>query len=302
MRNLKSNPKFIIATLCTLSFVFSVAFIANAETVNDFDTDEATNPDAELTTTEDSDDSDEMTEIKNPQTDNDDVLDFEEIIRFNLPEPTSDSVDSVLSIDVIQINGIDVLEIQRTDNDSAISAKGMYLTDDIEDPYKWQMPSVIVRPNSAVIVKGEEDEITQNLKRMQANFDISSANSIWMFSSNGEVIAHWERDNLTEVEWEGFYISLSGLEYSIILEELGEDSPWFRFAIIMDYEVIQDASWLKGVRKGNVIEFETFQTYGFVLNVRIVKNGDELYVTTSSTNPDSVYNYISGTYLHAGSV
>ena|GEM_PF-6372178 len=75
--------------------------------------------------------------------------------------------------------------------DSAVSTKGMYLTDDWEDLFKWQMPSFIIRPGESISIRDIENNVTPVLKRAVTNFDVSQAEMVCLTDATGEVLSVW---------------------------------------------------------------------------------------------------------------
>jgi len=178
MIKLKKFPKRIIAALCVFAMLIpATAVVAESDVENDCSASGIT----------------EVTANNSPTTETDE--EGNTTPAHGEPAPMSDflplSSDNNLTIDVIKVNGIDVIEIQNPTN-RAISCKGMYLTDDLDDLYKWQMPSVIVREEAA-LVKGINDETTQTLKRMMVNFGVSEVTNLYLTDASGNVLSEWVR-------------------------------------------------------------------------------------------------------------
>jgi hypothetical protein len=91
----------------------------------------------------------------------------------------SHNVDEFFSIEIIENDGVDVIRISN-DTDNAISGKGLYLSDDTNDLFKWQMPSIIVRSGESILIRSSDDGTTQVLKRAQVNFNITSTTAIYL--------------------------------------------------------------------------------------------------------------------------
>jgi hypothetical protein len=69
-------------------------------------------------------------------------------------------------ITLFRENGVIYL---RNTTDTAVSAKGLYLTDD-DDLRKWRIPAVIIRAGQTVQVRADSDSVTPVLKRMTTAF------------------------------------------------------------------------------------------------------------------------------------
>jgi hypothetical protein len=74
-----------------------------------------------------------------------------------------------------------------------ISTKGLYLSNDTDDLFLFQIPSVIVRPNTYVFVKvnleiAPDDYI---LKRMKTNFAVNTGDTLRLVSANGDILSEY---------------------------------------------------------------------------------------------------------------
>ena|GEM_PF-5416899 len=102
----------------------------------------------------------------------------------------SHAMPSSIYITVVKVSGKSVIKLHNP-TDRAISAKGLYLTDDLEDPYKWQMPTIIIRAGESITAKGNLDSTTQVLKRAVVNFDVELAGNIRLSDATGDVLSEW---------------------------------------------------------------------------------------------------------------
>jgi hypothetical protein len=75
--------------------------------------------------------------------------------------------------------------------DTAVSAKGLYLTND-DDLARWQMPAVVIRAGQTVQVRTNSDRVTPVLKRMTANFDLQDGDTLRLADSRGNVLSEVE--------------------------------------------------------------------------------------------------------------
>jgi hypothetical protein len=91
----------------------------------------------------------------------------------------------ISSLDFIENGGW--LEI-RNPTDSALSFKGLYLSNDGDDLLMWQMPAVIVRAGETVRVRASGNDVCVALKRMTANFDFSVGDTLYLSDVNGEIL------------------------------------------------------------------------------------------------------------------
>jgi len=72
--------------------------------------------------------------------------------------------------------------------DTAVSAKGLYLTND-NNLRKWQIPSVIIRAGQTLRVRTGNDNVSPVLKRMAANFDLRSGETLRVSDVHGNVLS-----------------------------------------------------------------------------------------------------------------
>ena len=96
---------------------------------------------------------------------------------------------------IIEIGGLEVSAVAENGYieicnlaDKAISTKVLYLSNDDEDYFLWQMPSVIIRPNDTVRIKDSENNSNGFLKRMQTNFELNIGEDLRLIDSEGNVL------------------------------------------------------------------------------------------------------------------
>lgn len=184
MKNLKQCRKRVLAALCVFALALVPATVIAVET-------EVEIPENRNAATEIHESSNTATEFTEPES-----------TASPITPLSASTATNTLAINVVHFNGNAVIEITNP-TDRAISCKGMYLTDDPDDLFKWQMPSVIVREES-VFVRGDSDSETPVLKRMTANFEVESAERILLVDAGGNVIAEWFREHegyLVIPEW-----------------------------------------------------------------------------------------------------
>jgi hypothetical protein len=87
-------------------------------------------------------------------------------VKCNPPPPISIAlVDGVIEL--------------RNNTENAISTKGLYLSNDDDDLFMWQMPSVIIRPNQTI-------QINADSKRKRTNFELKVGDTLWLVDAGGE--------------------------------------------------------------------------------------------------------------------
>jgi hypothetical protein len=64
----------------------------------------------------------------------------------------------------------------------------LYLSNDEDDNFLWQMPSVIIRAGVTVQVRINSKN-NSGLKRMQANFDLAVGESLRLTDARGKVLS-----------------------------------------------------------------------------------------------------------------
>jgi hypothetical protein len=80
------------------------------------------------------------------------------------------------------------LEISNP-TDHALSTKGLYLSNDDEDLFLWQMPAVIIREGQTVRVAMNSNGTCEVLKRLRTNFDIADGDTVRLNDVHGELLS-----------------------------------------------------------------------------------------------------------------
>jgi hypothetical protein len=99
--------------------------------------------------------------------------------------------DGIFRISVVNVEGHNLIEIRNT-SDSAVSTKGLYISND-DDLFKWQMQSFIIRAGQTIII----NDININpvsvpiLKRAKVNFDVTSAEMLRLTAADETPIRCW---------------------------------------------------------------------------------------------------------------
>ena len=82
----------------------------------------------------------------------------------------------------------DVIEIYNL-TDTAVSARGLYLSEDQDDFFKWKMPPVIIKAGEIIQITTDDDDSHDGLKRLQANFDLDNWETLCLTDAGGNVLA-----------------------------------------------------------------------------------------------------------------
>ena len=106
---------------------------------------------------------------------------------------TATPFDGYIRVTVVKIEGIDVIEITNLTTDRVISTKGLFLSDDDEDLFKWQMPSFIMRAGESILIRSTDDSTTIVLKRATTNFDVALSERVSLTDARGNVLSEWNR-------------------------------------------------------------------------------------------------------------
>ena len=93
-----------------------------------------------------------------------------------------------------EINIVDGYIKLHNPTGNAISCKGLYLTNTDEGLFKWQMPSVIIRPGEYVEIITSSSNRNIRLKRMKINFDLNYGGTLLLTDAKGEVISEVDID------------------------------------------------------------------------------------------------------------
>ena len=257
MRKLKKPPKRITATLTTLALLLSMATVPIPVTA--LDPEPFSTPDSQSAN----------------------------FTAFN----ASDN----LNIDVVKVGGADVIKISNPTN-TAISTKGLYITNDSNDPFKWQMPAIIIR-DEEVIVRSDNDSATPAHKRMQVNFNISGAESIYLFDALGNRIAEWghslEKEYLIIPEWGvKFEIpdKITDVRYKIIGNSQTGGSIFFvAKPANSNVEYVEDLEENLNQYAANFVTRSTTHLFFFSESVKIVDLYYGITIAEALTNYSGVY-------------
>ena len=74
---------------------------------------------------------------------------------------------------------------------STNNTRGMYLTDDDDELFKWSMPVIIIRSGDLILIAGTDNELESALKRGETNFDVELSEMIHLVDAAGNVKACW---------------------------------------------------------------------------------------------------------------
>ena len=72
--------------------------------------------------------------------------------------------------------------------EETVSTKGLFLTNDLDDFFKWQMPSLIIRAGEAIGI----NDVEYGLKRTQSNFYLGVGDNLRLTDGTGKVLAFLE--------------------------------------------------------------------------------------------------------------
>jgi hypothetical protein len=101
--------------------------------------------------------------------------------KFAVPEIAD------FEIEIVKSGGKDVIEVRNLTG-RVVSAKGLYITDDDENLYKWQMPSFIIKKDGSVLIS-DDQALNFILKRALVNFDVKSAAKLMLNDATGRARA-----------------------------------------------------------------------------------------------------------------
>jgi hypothetical protein len=89
---------------------------------------------------------------------------------------------------ISKVNAADgYIEIHNP-TERAISTKGLYLSNDDEDLFMWQMPVFIIRPSMTIRIRTSSNNDDSFIKRMQTNFDLAINGKVWLTDATGEIL------------------------------------------------------------------------------------------------------------------
>jgi len=125
---------------------------------------------------------------------------------INTPEITvsiEDAVDGVVSIELITKEEYPPLLIQEAygsserngltlfnPGDEAVSTDMLFLTNDLSDPFRWQIPAATVSPGDILEFAGRGSTHPTDLMKIRMGFNVRLGRTIYLINEDGEVL-HW---------------------------------------------------------------------------------------------------------------
>jgi len=88
------------------------------------------------------------------------------------------------------------IEIKNV-SDNTVSTKGLYLTNDSEDYFMWQLPSILLAGNATIRLQTHDSTATDGIKRMVTNFTLTDGERIWLVDINGNLLSSLVVTNTT---------------------------------------------------------------------------------------------------------
>ena len=73
-------------------------------------------------------------------------------------------------------------------NDTAVSTKGLYLTDDEDMLNRWKIPTVNVKPGSSLTIVCKNNKSEDSLLKLQTNFNLKTGETLVMSDESGNII------------------------------------------------------------------------------------------------------------------
>lgn len=74
-------------------------------------------------------------------------------------------------------------------NDTAVSTKGLYLTDDEEMLNRWKIPAVNIKPDSSLTIVCKNNKSEDSLLKLQTNFSLKTGETLILSDESGNIIA-----------------------------------------------------------------------------------------------------------------
>jgi hypothetical protein len=79
------------------------------------------------------------------------------------------------------------IEVRNT-SDTAVSTKGLFISNDNSSLLMWQMPAVIIKPGMTARISESSNDICVVLKRMQTSFDMCGEEIVYLTQYSGNVL------------------------------------------------------------------------------------------------------------------
>ncbi len=140
---------------------------------------------------------------------------------------TNEGYDKFINSLNINDNSIEITEIlvrnggQFTDNygafsgyieltnttDEIVNLKGYSLSNDVDEPFKWNLPDIEIQPNEIILIYTSGKDITEDILHTSFNLDSKTGNVV--LSKNGKIVRNISYDNLPN----GYALTLIDDEY-----------------------------------------------------------------------------------------
>ena len=83
-------------------------------------------------------------------------------------------------------------------NQSAVSAKTYYLSDDSENLKKWNLPSMYIQPEDILLIASKSNKSIDSLFKPQMDFKLKKGETLFLSNINGEIICAVDIPNLKD--------------------------------------------------------------------------------------------------------
>jgi hypothetical protein len=110
--------------------------------------------------------------------------------------------------DVSSLSGDGWIEITNPAN-TAISTRGLFLTNTDDDLFLWQMPVVVIEADGTIRIRTDSND-NNGLKRMRANFDLSEGETIRLTVATDVLLSSFLIEGAAELSTPAEYMQSVG--------------------------------------------------------------------------------------------
>jgi len=131
------------------------------------------------------------------------ILNGEEIYTPEIFVSLEDAVDGVVRVELVTREELPVLMFKEAHGSSEsngcvlynpgqeeVHTEGLYLTNDLENPFRWALPGARVAPGGTLEFAGRGSRDPDDLHKIRMGFNARSGRILFLCNADGEVISH----------------------------------------------------------------------------------------------------------------
>ena len=72
----------------------------------------------------------------------------------------------------------------------SVSTRGLYITNDRENPFRWALPEANIEPGGILELAGRRSRDTDDIHKIMMDFNVRQGRNLYLFNDAGEVVTH----------------------------------------------------------------------------------------------------------------